>query len=83
MREFKSIMKSVRYHGKILLKGFRNMLFGTATAGLIVLAGYGFYVVPGEGGYAAVCDFILAAATLSVAVSSMYVMGGNKKGAKK
>lgn len=84
MIEFKSVIKSMKHHGKILWKGFKRMVYGAATAGLIGLAVYGFAMIPGEGGYTAVCEFVLATATMAVAMMSMYQQGCcNKKGAKK
>ena len=60
------------------------MLFGASTAGLIAFAVYGFYMIPSEGGYAAVCDFVTAIATMFVAMLGVYTMGaGYKKGAKR
>lgn len=81
--KIKKIKKAMKLHGKILLKGFIKMLFGTMSAVLIVLAVYGFCVIPRDVGYAAVGDFTLAAMSLDAAVFCVYIMGGNKKGAKK
>ena len=84
MKDFKSVVRTIGYHGKILWKGFIRMLFGAATAGLLGLAIYGFIMVPSEDGYVAVCDFIGAIASTAVALSCVYVMGaGKKKGAKR
>jgi len=83
MKELKRMKKAIRMHGKILLKGFIKMLFGTMSAALIVLAVHGFCVIPRDVGYAAVGDFTLAVMSLGVAVFCVYIMGGNKKGAKK
>ena len=79
MKEIKSVAKAIAVHGKILWKGFIRMLFGAATAGLIGLAAYGFIMIPSEGGWTAVCEFIGATATVVVAVSCVYAMGGAKK----
>lgn len=83
MKDFKSMIKAVGDHGKVLGKGFVRMLYGASVAGLIGVSAYGFVAVPAEGGYIAVCDFIGAMATLVIAVTGMYAMGGNQKGAKK
>ena len=80
----KNAARSIAYHGKILCKGFVRMMYGTATAGLFAMAGYGLYMIPSEGGYIAVCEFIGSVATITVAVSCMYSLGcRRKKGAKK
>lgn len=83
MENFKSIIKAAGYHGQILCKGLARTLYGASIAGLMGLSAYGFVMVPTEGGYMAVCDFIGAIATVVIALAGMYAMGGNKKGAKK
>lgn len=83
MKDFKSMIKAAGDHGKVLCKGFVRTLYGACVAGLVGMAVYGFVAVPSEGGYMAVCDFVGAIATLVIAMTGMYVMGGNKKGVKK
>lgn len=83
MRDFKSIIKAAICHGKILGKGFVRTLYGACVAGLIGMTVYGFIMIPSEGGYMAVCDFVGAIATMVIAMTGMYAMGGNKKGAKR
>ena len=72
---FKEVMEVTGYHGLVLLRGFIKTLYGAATAGLIAFAVYGLAVIPTEGGYAAVGDFIAAICTLILAVTSMYIFG--------
>lgn len=79
MKDFRNVCHTIGHHGKIAWKGFVRMLFGAATAGLIAMAVYGFVVIPTEGGWAAVCDFIVSVATLVVALICMYAMGGSMK----
>ena len=82
-RNFKEVMQLIGFHGAILLRGFAKVLYGAAVAGLIGLAAYGFYMIPSEDGYVAVCDFIGSIAMLSVALTSMYAFGQKrKKGAR-
>lgn len=84
MNDIKKVANTVWFHTKVLLKGFKRVLFGALTAGLIAFAVYGFYVIPSEGGWAAVCDFVTAIATMFVALLGVYTMGaGYKKGAKR
>lgn len=83
MKELEKIMKRIRYHGSFLLKGFGVMLAGTSIAALLAVSIYGLFVVPTCGGYAAVCDFLVAIGGMSLAVVCMYTLGGGKKGAKK
>ena len=67
------------YHVKILVRGFGKVLYGTAVAGLLGLAAYGFTAIPTEGGYVAVCDFIASMATLFIALNGVYAFGARKK----
>ena len=84
MKDFKSVVKAIWHHTKILCKGLKRTVYGAATAGLIGLAVYGFWMIPSEDGYIAVCEFIVATCTLGVAMACAYAMGGNyKKGAKR
>lgn len=62
-------------HAKQMLKGFLRMLHGTATAGLLAFAVYGFVAIPAEGGYIAVADFVVTVATLFLALLNVYVLG--------
>lgn len=81
VREF---FECLGHHAGVFLKGCVRTVYGVAVAGLIGLAVYGFVMVPTEGGYIAVCDFVAAVASLVVALSAMYALGTNKKkGAKR
>lgn len=79
MTDPKRVLGWVGHQIRILGRGFARMLYGAATAGLIGLAVWGLARIPSEGGYSAVCDFILAIATMAVALCGMYTMGGGKK----
>lgn len=81
---YKRMSRMIGFHVRILTKGFIKMLWGAVMATAIGFAIYGYTIVPSEGGYAAVNDFLLSTVTLAIALIGMYVMGGNgKKGAKK
>ena len=79
MTNFKSVFKGIKYHGKILWKGFTRMMYGALTAGLLATAIYRFCMIPSDDGYLAVCDFILAIATMVVGINSIYHQGGGYK----
>lgn len=84
MKDFKSVARTIWHHTKVLWKGFKRMVYGAATAGLIALAVYGIMAIPSEHGWTAVCDFIATTATMVVALSAMYAQGaGYKKGARR
>lgn len=80
--QIKKAWKAVKFHAKIAWRGLCRTLYGALIAGLIALAVYGFISVTTETGWVAVCDFVASCATLVVAISNMYLMGGRKKGAK-
>lgn len=80
--QIKKAWKAFKFHAKIAWRGFYRTLYGTAIAGLIAFAVYGLVSVTNETGWSAVCDFIASCATLIVALSNMYLMGGRKRGAK-
>jgi len=79
MSNYKSAIGVVTHHAKILFKGFTRMLYGAMTAGAFAMAIYGFIMIPSEGGYIAVCDFVMAIATMCVAFTCMYHQGGGKR----
>ena len=84
MNDIKKTFHMIGFHGSILAKGFIKMLYGALMATLVAVAIYGFTMIPTEGGYVAVCDFLLSICTMFVAIGGIYLMGGNaKKGAKK
>ena len=80
--QIKKEFAKVKFHAKIMLRGFCRTLYGALIAGLVGLAIYGFVSVNGESGWTAVFDFIASCATLVVALANMYLMGGRKKGTK-
>ena len=84
MKDFKRMVNAVKAHVRCLLNGFGRMVFGAATAGLIAISIYGFVMVTTETGWTAVSDFVASSASMVVALSCTYAMGGHiKKGAKR
>lgn len=82
--KFRRITRLIGYHTLVLIRGLAKMLYGTAAAALLALGIYGFIMVPSEGGYAAVFDFLGSVSIIVIALVAIYVMGGNiKKGARK
>lgn len=80
---FKKVMKQVKFHTDILLRGLARTLYGTVIAGLMAFAVYGFVLIKSEGGYTAVFDFIAACAMLILALANAYMLGNKRRGAKK
>lgn len=79
MVDIRNAVHEIAYHVKVLVRGFGRVVYGTAVAGLLGLAVYGFLMIPDEGGYVAVCEFIAAMATLVVALNGMYACGARRK----
>lgn len=80
--QIKKACKAFKFHTKIAWRGFYRTAYGALVAGLVAMAIHGFVSVTTETGWTAVCDFIASCATLIVALSNMYLMGGRKRGAK-
>lgn len=77
--KMKKTLATISLHSRIFFSGFKRMAFGAMTAGLFAVAGYGFYRIPSEDGYAAVIDFATSVATLVVATYCTYFQGTFRK----
>ncbi len=80
---FVKVLKQVKFHTDILLRGLARTLYGCLIAGLIASAIYGFVMIKSESGYAAVFDFIAAFAMLTLALANAYLLGSKRRGGKK
>lgn len=80
--QIKKAWNAVKFHTKVAWRGFCRTLYGSAVAGLIAMAVYGFVSVTNESGWTAVCDFIASCATLVIALGNMYLIGSRKRVAK-
>lgn len=78
-RNYKEVLYLIGFHCLVLLRGFMKAVYGTATAAMIAAAVYGFRVIPTEGGYAAVGDFMAAIACIVGALAAMYAFGYRRK----
>lgn len=76
MNNFKIALRGAWFHGRVLAKGLVKALCGAAASGLGWLGVHGYAMIPTEGGYTAVCDFIASTAMVIVAILGMYLMGG-------
>lgn len=77
--QIKMAFAKIKLHSRIAWRGFCRSVYGTAVAGLLAMAVCRFISVAGEAGWAAVCDFIAACATMIVALANMYLIGCKKK----
>lgn len=78
-KDIERTAKTFARHGKILIRGFAKMIYGALAASLIAMACHCFAMIPSEGGYVAVLDFVGAVVTLAVALFAVYVMGAGRK----
>ena len=77
--KIKIALARVKFHARILWRGFCRTVFGTAVTTLIAAGIFCFCSVPKETGWAAVCDFIVACVLLAEGLGNMYFMGRKKK----
>ena len=80
---FEKFLRQANFHFGIVLRGLARTLYGAFITGLVAIAIYGFVLIKGESGYAAVFDFIASIATLVIALANAYWLGGKRKGGKK
>lgn len=77
-------MKKIKVIALMMGKGFVRSIWGTAVSASIGMAVYGYAMIPNEGGYVAVLEFMAATIFLGISLGCMYIMGGTeKKGGKK
>ena len=82
--DLKQMSRYIAYHSKILFKGFVQTLCGALLTVLIAAGSYRMFVIPTEGGYIAVLDFLLSTSTIYAGFAGMHIMGRPvKRGAKK
>ena len=71
----------VKFHARVLWRGFCRTIYGTMIALLIAMAIYGFVSITSKTGWAAVWRFVVACVLLSEGIGNMYFMGRKKTGA--
>lgn len=64
---------------KALWRGFLRMLTGSFVAGLFILSGVSFWMIPAKAGYEAAVLCLIGIALLICGVVSMYALGGGRK----
>ena len=72
---------NVKFHARILWRGFLRTVYGALIAGLIAMAIYGFVSITSKTGWAAVWRFVVACVLLAEGIGNMYFMGSKKTGA--
>ena len=75
MKRFCKATTPIKQYMKILLRGFLKTMYGTLTTAFFAGAVYVFTLIPSEGGYTAVCAFMVATMMLAMACRAMYAFG--------
>ena len=78
MKKFSKPTTPIKQHMKTLMRGFAKTRYGTLTTAFFAGAVYVFTLIPSEGGYTAVCAFMVAALMLVMACRAMYAFGCRK-----
>lgn len=71
----------VKFHARVLWRGFCRTVYGTLLALLIAMAIYGFVSITSKTGWAAVWRFVVACVLMAEGIGNMYFMGRKKTGA--
>ena len=71
----------VKFHARVLWRGFCRTVYGSLIALLIAMAIYGFVSITTKTGWAAVWRFVVACVLLAEGIGNMYFMGRKKTGA--
>lgn len=79
----KMAFSNVKFHARILWRGFLRTVYGALIAGLIAMAIYGFVSAQNEAGLEAVFDYVVSAVLLIEAIGNMHFMGRRNNGSTK
>lgn len=79
----KMAFANVKFHARILWRGFLRTVYGALISGLIAMAIYGFVSASKEAGWDAVFDYIASAVLLIEAIGNMHFMGRRNNGGTK
>lgn len=71
----------VKFHARVLWRGFCRTVYGSLLALLIAMAIYGFVSITSKTGWAAVWRFVVACVLLAEGIGNMYFIGRKKTGA--
>lgn len=78
--QIKMELTRVKFHARVLWRGFCRTIYGAAITGLIAMAVSGFFSVDNGNGWMAVFRFSVACVLLVEGLWQMYLLGRNKKG---
>lgn len=77
--QIKMALARVKFHAKVLWRGFCRTIYGAAIAGLIAMSVCGFFSVANGNGWMAVFKFSVACVLLVEGLCQMYSIGNNNK----
>ena len=77
----KMALARVKFHARILWRGFCRVIYGTVVTGMIAMAIYFFVSITEKTGWAAVWRFVVACVLLEEGIGNMYFVGRKKTGA--
>ena len=77
--QIKMAFARVKFHVKVLWRGFCRTIYGAAIAGLMAIAVFWFFSVDKGNGWMAVFKFSVACVLLIEGLWQMYLLGNNKK----
>ena len=75
----KMAFAKVKFHLRIMWRGFCRTVYGALIAGLIAMAIYGFVSARNEAGWEEVFDYVVSAVLLIESIGNMYFIGRLKK----
>lgn len=75
MNRFSKPTTPIKQYMKTLMRGFLKTMYGTLVTAFFAGAVYVFTLIPSEGGYTAVCAFMVATLMLLMACRAMYAFG--------
>ena len=78
-----NFMKQTKIHAYTFVRGIGRTIYGAFISSLVAVAIYGFTLIKGENGYAAVFDFVASCSLLILALCNMYLLGAKRKAGKK
>ena len=79
----KMTFANVKFHARILWRGFLRTVYGAMIAGLIAMAIYGFVSAQNEAGWEEVFDYIVSAVLLIEAIGNIHFIGRRNNGGTK
>ena len=78
--QIKISFAKVKFHARVLWRGFCRVIYGSVVTGLIAMAIYLFVSITEKTGWTAVWRFVVACVLLAEGIGNMYFVGRKKTG---